>query len=549
MKNRVLKSSLIIIVTLLVWGAFIALKPEPKTIGDLMESYEDPGIKIKIRSPFSGSVLVAKKGKVIFKEAYGESDRVNKVSNTIETKYGIGSVTKQFTAMLIMQLVEEKSIKLQDTIGKYLPYLSKEKASQITIHQLLSHTSGISHYNGLPAIGVSLKKFGNTSYTPKDLAELIDKTPLLSTPGTEYYYSSLGYDLLGAILEEVSGKSFAELLNEKIVKPLKLKNTGFGTNAYVSKELAKGYSYREVYGWDWWFSEHGGKTIEAPFRDQSTAYAAGGMHSTVEDLFIWSEAVKSHKLLSPELTKIMLTPNKHGHCYGWVRNWDDIIEKNINVRLYGHGGALAGNSAFIAMYDDETTIIYLANRSNLKAEEILHQIHLRANNLKDNFKLKGYPNRSSFKKFTEAGGMNALQDYFNRLSEYSGYKVNPSNSTMRGVMKIHLEAGKINIADSLKTVFFSNYNPNERTLNEFGYDFLYSNNPSYALDFFKENTKRFPKSSNAWDSLGEAYLTYKDYDNALVCYTKAVELGEQVNHRSLEIYKKKLKKVKQLSNE
>lgn len=549
MKKRVLTTSLVVVSLLLVWGATIALKPEPKTIGDLMESYEDPGIKIKIRSPFSGSVLVAKKGKIIFKEAYGESDRENKIPNTIDTKYGIGSVTKQFTAMLIMQLVEEKRIKLQDTIGKYLPYLSKEKASQITIHQLLSHTSGISHYNALPAIGVSLGEFGNTNYTPKALVELIDKTPLLSTPGTEFYYSSLGYDLLGAILEEVSGKSFAELLDEKIVQPLKLKNTGFGTNAYVSEELAKGYRYREVYGWDWWFSEHGGKTIEAPFRDQSTAYAAGGMHSTVEDLFIWSEAVQSHKLLSPELTKIMLTPNKHGHCYGWVRNWDDIIEKNINVRLYGHGGALAGNSAFIAMYDDETTIIYLANRSNLKAEEILHQIHLRANGLKDDFKLKGYPNRSSYKKFIEAGGMSALQDYFNRLSEYSGYKVNPSNSTMRGVMKIHLEAGKIKIADSLKTVFFSNYNPNERTLNEFGYDFLYSDNPGYALEFFIENTVRFPNSSNAWDSLGEAYLTYKEYENAIACYTKAVELGEQVNHRSLEIYKKNLEKVKQLSNE
>lgn len=548
MQKRILKISLALVSLVLVWVSFIVLKPEPKTIGDLMESYEDPGIKIKIRSPFSGSVLVAKKGKIIFKEAYGESDRVNKISNTIETKYGIGSVTKQFTAMLIMQMVEEKRINLQDTIGKYLPYLSKDKASQITIHQLLSHTSGISHYNGLPAIGVSLKEFGNTNYTPKTLVELIDKTPLLSTPGTEYNYSSLGYDLLGAILEEVSGKSFAELLDEKIVHPLKLKNTGFGTNAYVSKELAKGYSYREVYGWDWWFSEHGGKTIEAPFRDQSTAYAAGGMHSTVEDLFTWSEAVKSHKLLSPELTRIMLTPNKHGHCYGWVRNWDDIIEKNINVRLYGHGGALAGNSAFIAMYDDETTIIYLANRSNLKAEEILHQIHLRANNLKDDFKLKGYPNRSSYKKFREAGGMNALQDYFDRLSEYSGYKVNPSNSTMRGVMKIHLEAGKIEIADSLKTAFFSNYNPDERTLNEFGYDFLYSNNPHYALEFFKENTIRFPSSSNVWDSLGEAYLTYEDYENAIACYKKAVELGEKVNHRSLDIYKENLKKAELLFN-
>ena len=227
MKKRVLKSSLVIVLALLVWGAYIAFKPEPRTIGDLMESYEDPGIKIKIRSPFSGSVLVAKKGKIIFKEAYGESDRVKKISNTIETKYGIGSVTKQFTAMLIMQLVEEKRLKLQDTIGKYLPYLSKEKASQITIHQLLSHTSGISHYDGLPAIGVSLKAFGNTNYTPKALAKLIDRTRLVSTPGTEYYYSSLGYDLLGAILEEVTGKSFSELLDEKIVRPLKLKNTGF----------------------------------------------------------------------------------------------------------------------------------------------------------------------------------------------------------------------------------------------------------------------------------------------------------------------------------
>lgn len=546
MKRRVLKSSLAILSILLVWGVYMAFKPEPRTIGGLMERYEDPGIKIKIRSPFSGSVLVAKKGEIIFEEAYGESDRVTNVSNTIETKYGIGSVTKQFTAMLIMQLVEEKSVDLQDTIGKYLPYLSKEKASQITIHQLLSHTSGISHYDGLEAIGVSLKEFGNTNYTPKALAMLIDRTRLASTPGTEYYYSSLGYDLLGAILEEVSGKSFAELLNEKIVEPLQLKNTGFGSNAYVSKELAKGYSYREVYGWDWWVSEHGGKITEAPFRDQSTAYAAGGMHSTVKDLFIWSEAVKSSKLLSPELTELMLTPNKHGHCYGWVRNWDDIIEKNIKVRLYGHGGALAGNSAFIAIYDDETTIIYLANRSNLKAEEILHQLHLRANGLKDEFKLKGYPNRSSYKKFIEAGGMNALQTYFNKLSEYSGYQVNPSNSTMRGVMRIHLDAGKIKVADSLKTVFFSEYNSDERTLNEFGYDFLYSDNPSYALDFFISNTIRFPKSSNAWDSLGEAYLTYKDYDNAIVCYKKAVELGEQVNHRSLEVYKDNLKKATRL---
>jgi CubicO group peptidase (beta-lactamase class C family) len=260
MKKKILKVSLAIIAVMIVWGAFIAFKPEPKTIGDLMESYEDPGMKIKISSPFSGTVLVAKKGEIIFEEAYGEADIVSKMPNMVDTKFGIGSVTKQFTAMIIMQLVAENRINLQDTIGKYLSYLPKEKADQITIHQLLSHTSGLPHYDGLQTIGVSLVDFGNTSYTPKSLAELIGKTHLVYKPGTTYNYSSLGYDLLGAILEEITGKSFSALLTESIIEPLGLQNTGFGSNEYVSKNLAKGYSYREVYGWDWWTSRHGGKT-------------------------------------------------------------------------------------------------------------------------------------------------------------------------------------------------------------------------------------------------------------------------------------------------
>jgi tetratricopeptide (TPR) repeat protein len=114
-----------------------------------------------------------------------------------------------------------------------------------------------------------------------------------------------------------------------------------------------------------------------------------------------------------------------------------------------------------------------------------------------------------------------------------------------GVLKIHLEAGKIEVADSLKTVFLNSYNPDERTLNEFGYNFLYSDNPTYALAFFKENTSKFPNSSNAWDSLGEAYLTYGDYEKALASYQKAVELGEKVTHRALKLYKENLKKAEE----
>lgn len=544
MKKLVVRISLISFLILIGWGASLFFEPEPETIGELMESYVDPGLKIKTRSPFSGTVLVAKNDQIIFQEAYGDANRSTKEANTLNTKFGIGSVTKQFTAMLVLQMVEKEKIKLSDTIGKYLPYLPKEKANHITIHQLLSHTSGLAHYNGLQAMGMSLEEFGNTTYSPQSLAELIGKTALIAQPGEIYAYSSLGYHLLGVILEEVSGKPYAQLLKENIVTPLGLKNTGFGTNAYIKQHLAKGYRYREVYGLEWWTSEHGGKLTEAPFRDQSTAYSTGGIHSTVNDLFIWTQAIKSHKLLSPELTKKMFTPNKKGYCYGWVRNWDDIIEKNTQVRLYGHGGALTGNSAFVAMYDDGTTIIYLANRNNLKAEEILHQIHLRANNLEDSYKLAGYPNRSSYEDFIKAGGIAALQDYFNRLSDYSGYEVHPSRHTMSSVMKIYLEAGKTIIADSLKTAFLEGHHPDERTVNQLGYDFLGSDTPQFALDFFKQNTIKYPHSANAWDSLGEAYLLYGNHLESVVCYEKAVAIAERISHASLTDYQENLLKAK-----
>jgi len=317
-----------------------------------MDSYANPGLKLKIGSPFSGTVLVAKNGKVVFHEAYGESNIKTKSFNTINTKFGIGSLTKQFTAMLAMQLVEKNQLRLNDTISKFLPYLPKEIVDNITIHQLLANTSGLSHYQGLEAIGVDYEKFIDTQYTPKSLAQLIGKTKLINTLDKTYHYSSLGYHLLGVILEEVSGKSYAELLNTAIVQPLGLKNTGFADNTFVAQELAQGYRYKEVYGLNVLTSKNGGKITKAPFRDQSTTYAAGGIYSTTIDLFIWSEAVKSHKLLSQELTKKMLTPNKDGYCYGWERNWSELIEENSKVQLFSHGGALSGNSAFIALYDD-----------------------------------------------------------------------------------------------------------------------------------------------------------------------------------------------------
>jgi CubicO group peptidase (beta-lactamase class C family) len=445
---------------------------------------------------------------------------------------------------LVLQQVEKGVLSLEDTIGKYLPFLPDDK-NNITIHQLLSHTSGLPHYNGFQATGMNLREFSNTTFDSKSLAQLIGQTKLENPPGKVYLYSSLGYHLLGVILETTTKKSYADLLNEAIVKPLGLKNTGYEDNGFWKDSLATPYRFREAVGIDWLFAKLGGHMIEAPFRDQSTTFSTGGIHSTVYDLFIWSEALKQHRLLSKEFTEKMFTPNKKGYCYGLMKNWDELVEQNIHVRMYGHGGALSGNSAFLAMYDDETTIIYLANVAPIKAEKLLHEVYLKANQLEDKFKLKGYPNRSSLKSFKEAGGFNALNDYFDRLSEYSGYKVHPSRYTMAGVMKIHLEAGETHIADSLKHLFLAEFHPDENTINTLGYYFLESDFVGFSLDFFKMNAEKYPHSANTWDSLGEAYALLNQSKEAVDCYQKAIEIAIQYKDPSLSVYKKNLKEVKE----
>lgn len=239
----------------------------------------------------------------------------------------------------------------------------------------------------------------------------------------------------------------------------------------------------------------------------------------------------------------MMTSNKKGYCYGWIRNFDDIIEANTKVRLYSHGGALAGNTSFIAMYDDGTTIIFLSNISGIRAERMIHTLYLTANGLKDEYRLAGYPNRSSFETFKEDGGMTALNRYFDKLSEYSGYTVYPSKSTMTGVMKIHLEANKSGIADSLKNAYLSHNNPNESELNSVAYNFLNSETIEFGLDFFRINVELNPLSANAWDSLGEAFIVAKKRDKALESFKKAVSLAEKSNHRNLKLFRKNLNSV------
>ncbi len=533
-QRSIVTSCFIFLLTLLLWscqGSFDSTE-------DLMNYYEKNGRR-KIGSPFSGTVLIAQNDKIVFTGAYGLNDRTKEIPNTIDTRFPIGSITKQFTAMLVMQLEEEGKIELNDTIKKHLPYLNSEWSKKVTIHHLLSHTSGLPHYPGLFAQVVDRDVFATSRYSPMELALLIDGVELSYPIDTRFHYSSMGYMLLGAMLEEVTGSPYQRLLEQKITTPLGLKNTGFESNEFIAKKTAKGYAFIEDETFKMLFKRHGGDFNEVSFRDQSNKYSTGGMHSTVMDLWVWSRAIKNYALLSKEQTDKMLTPNKEGYCYGWIRNWDELIERNKNVKVYNHGGALFGHRSSINVFDDGTTIIYLANTNQLKNQELTHQLYLSTHGLKDTFGIRGYPDRSSLSQFEQEGGIHALKRYFNELSSFAGYEVLPSQNSIAHIMYLYYENGDTYIADSLKQAFFSHYDLTEASINNMGYNLL-EDNCKIGLTFFQENTLRFPKSPNVWDSYGEGLMKCGDINEAIKNYRVAVKLAERSNHKNLEVYRENL---------
>ena len=384
----------------------------------LMELYAQEGQHNRIESPFNGVMLVAKNNKILLKKAYGFYDKENNTPMVVDAKFLIGSVTKQFTAMLVMQQIARGKLGLEMTVSDYLPYFPKEKGDKITLHRLLSHTSGLPHYEGLRRLDIKYDEFRNMSFTPKSYAQLIAKMAFINEPGSEFYYSSQNYILLGAILEQVTGKSFSQLLDEYITGPLGLKNTGYASNNYHQKHLAQGYGFRETGFFSELFSSKKGEYKLAKLRDLSNAYTTGGMYSTVDDLYVWSKALKSHKLLSKSLTDKMFSPNIDGYGYGWYVNLERMIRFNPFIQLISHGGTLDGYSSNIAMYGDGTTGIYLANVNPVGTTRLTMNMHLAVNNIViDEFKrdIKLPEINGDLDDFKEDGGMFGLKAYYQEM--------------------------------------------------------------------------------------------------------------------------------------
>ncbi|HYH15969.1 MAG TPA: serine hydrolase [Flavisolibacter sp.] len=298
---------------------------------------------------FTGTVLIAKEGKIIFEKGYGYADIQNKVPNSSKTEFRIGSLSKPFTATIIMQLQEKGQLTIKDPIQKYLP--DYPKGDSILIENLLSHTSGI---KSLTSMKEYYEKWIATPSTLEQTIGYFKNEPLNFSPGTRFEYSNSNYILLSYIAEKVSGTSFSNLLQNALLKKIKLQHSGLDQNSRISKVKAIGYDTTPTDSF-----------ALARYNDMSVLSGAGAMYSTARDLYLWDRALYTNMLLSDASKKLMFTPVQNNYGLGW-----EIRQANGRT-LMSHSGSIDGFlTNFMRFPDQDVCIIFLANYFQSKGPQI-----------------------------------------------------------------------------------------------------------------------------------------------------------------------------------
>lgn len=424
---------------------------------------------------FNGSVLVAENGKVIYKKGLGKANMEWDIPNTPDTKFRLGSITKQFTATLVLQLVQEGKIKLDGKLSDYLPAYRKDVGDKVTIHQLLNHTSGIPSYTSLARF---MEEASRTPYGVDDFVKKYASNDLAFEPGSKFAYNNSGYFLLGAIIEKVAGKSYEQVLKERILDPLGMKNTGYDHSDTIIEKRASGYE----------------KTPEgyrnAGYLDMSIPYAAGSLYSTVEDLYLWDQALYTDRVLATQWKELMFKPNLSDYAYGWRVTKASLGTGMEPVPEISHGGGINGFNTSIVRFPAQKHLIVLLDNTSGGAN--LGRIQRAVINI-----LYGQP--------------------------YTVPKMSIAELMLKTIREKGVEAGIAQFRD-LKARQANDYDFSEGEINQLGYQLLQARKLKESVEIFKLNVELFPQSANTYDSLGEAYMINSNSDLAIQNYKKVLEL-------------------------
>lgn len=307
-------------------------------------------ISLEKNEEYSGSVLISKDNKIWFNRAYNYANREHQVKNTTVTKFRIGSITKQFTAMAIMILQEQGELSVLDQVSKFIP--SYKYGDQIQLHHLLTHSSGIPNITQLP----NIKELMKQPTTTEKIVHLITDLQPEFVPNSTFQYSNSGYILLAYIIEKITGFTYEQFLSKHIFSPLGMKNSGCDNHGKIIPNRAQGYEYDN-------------DIVNAAYIDMSFPIGGGNLYSITEDLFKWDQSLYTERLVTKESLKKIFTPHGLGYGYGW------FIDEDEKRRIVYHGGGIVGFKNEIVRYvDDRITIIMLNNLSTTNVERIRNDI-------------------------------------------------------------------------------------------------------------------------------------------------------------------------------
>jgi CubicO group peptidase (beta-lactamase class C family) len=287
---------------------------------------------------FSGAFLAAKDKKVLFNKGYGLAVREKNIANTVDTVFCVGSITKQFTAAAIMTLEMQGKLKTEHSITEYFSNAQKDK-QQITLHHLLTHTAGVVNYVGDDYV---------IAYRDETVKKALD-APLLFQPGSSYEYSNVGYSLLGAIVEIVSGESYEEYLHEHLFKPAGMFFTGYRMPKWQERTVAT-----------WYVGEKSFRlSLDAHDQPHWNVIGNGEILSTTNDMHKWYLALKGTKILSAEAKRKLFTPFLNNYAYGW-----NISDGEHGKIIQHDGGSDLGSSALFTWYVDQDIVtVMFCNQS------------------------------------------------------------------------------------------------------------------------------------------------------------------------------------------
>jgi CubicO group peptidase (beta-lactamase class C family) len=289
---------------------------------------------------FNGVALVLHKNSVVLNKGYGYSNMTLKTLNTVDTRFPILSITKSFTATVILKLQEDGKLSVNDDLAKYLP--EYPNASKIKIHHLLTHTSGIHNYT--EDVGVEDSLIVNYPISKQTVVDHFKGKPVDFPPGKQYSYNNSGYFLLGLVIEKIMGKPYETVIRENIFSPLEMKESGFDFINLPEGIRAQGYqTWNEI---DFQPYKH---------YDSTFAYSAGSIYSTSSDMLKWAEAVVSQKILKPETWALAFKPRVQNYGYGWGSG------AFFDHKYVRHSGGYPGFMSEFIYYPAEELVIVLLN--------------------------------------------------------------------------------------------------------------------------------------------------------------------------------------------